>query len=79
MYQDYFTGDNALFFDSSDDEKRRFREALTFRHPEAPGSFLFCAWHGKVRHMTLRLHFSSPIEPGEAVYIVYAGPKLTRR
>ncbi len=79
IYQDYFTGDNALFSDSSDDEKRRFREALTFPHPETPGDFLFCTWHGKVRHLTLRLHFSWPIEPGEPVYVVYAGPKLTRR
>ena len=80
IYQDYFTGgDNALFSDSSDDEKRGFREALMFPHPNEPGSSLFCSWHGKVRHMTLRLHFSWPIESGRPVYIVYAGPKLTKR
>ena len=79
IYQDYFTGDNALFSDSSDDEKHRFREALTFPHPNERGNSLFCTWHGKVRHLTLRLHFSWPIESGEPVYVVYAGPKLTRR
>ena len=79
IYQDYFTGDNALFSDSSDDEKSRFREALTFPHPNEPGSSLFSPWHGKVRQMTLRLHFSWPIESGKPVYVVYAGPKLTRR
>jgi len=79
IYQDYFTGDDALFSDSSDQEKRRFREALTFPHPGEPGSFLFCPWHGKVRHMTLRLHFSWPVEAGRPVYVVYAGPKLTKR
>ena len=79
IYRDYFTGDNALFSDSSDTEKRRFRRALTFLHAEAPGGALFCTWHGKVRHMTLRLHFSWPIGAGEPVYVVYAGPKLTRR
>ena len=79
IYQDYFTGDNALFSDSSDDEKHRFRGALTFPHPDAPGESLFCTWHGKVRHLTLRLHFSWPIEPGRPLYVVYAGPKLTRR
>ena len=62
LYQAYFTGDNALFSDSSDKEKRRFGEALTFPHPGAPGSSLSCPWHGKVRHMTLRLHFSWPVE-----------------
>ena len=79
IYQDYFTGDNALFSDSSDEEKRGFREALTFPHPNEPGSHLVCTWHGKVRHMTLRLHFSWPIESGKPVYVVYAGPKLTKR
>ena len=80
IYQDYFTGgDNALFSDSSDDEKGDFGEALTFPHPDEPGSFLFCTWHGKVRHMTLRLHFSWPIACGKPVYVVYAGPKLTKR
>lgn len=80
IYQDHFTGgDNALFSDSSDDEKRAFREALTFPHPNDPGSHLLCSWHGKVRHMTLRFHFSWPIEPGKPVYVVYAGPKLTKR
>ena len=79
IYRDYFVGDNALFSDSSDSEKRSFRTGLTFPHPDKPGESLFCTWHGKVRHMTLRLHFSWPIRAGEPVYVVYAGPKLTRR
>ena len=79
IYQDYFTGDDALFSDSSDKEKRRFREALTFPHPGERGSSLFCPWHGKVRHMTLRLHFSWPVRADRPVYVVYAGPKLTKR
>ena len=29
--------------------------------------------------MTLRLHFSWPVRAGEPVYVVYAGPKLTKR
>ena len=70
-----------MFSDSSDKEtrKRRFREALTFPHPGERGSSLFCPWHGKVRHMTLRLHFSWPVRAGRPVYVVYAGPKLTKR
>ena len=79
IYQDYFTGDGALFTDSSDDEKRRFRVALTFPHPGEPGNSLFCPWHGKVRQMTLRLHFSWPVRAGRPVDVVYAGPKLTKR
>ena len=79
IYQNYFTGDNALFSDSSDYEKHHFRTELTFPHPDKPGESLFCTWHGKVRHLTLRLYFSWPVRANEPVYIVYAGPKLTKR
>ena len=79
IYQDFFTGEKALFSDSSDPEKRDFRKELTFSHPNDPKKSLFCTWHGKVSHGTLRLHFSWPIRSGEPVYIVYAGPKITRR
>lgn len=79
IYRDYFTGDKALFSDSSDTEKRDFREKLTFPHPDSPGKPLFCPWHGKESHKTLRLHFSWPMQAGEPVYVVYAGPKITKR
>lgn len=80
IYQKHFTGSkNALFSDSSDDEKSSFRNQLTFPHPNAPGKSLFCPWHGKERHMKLRLHFSWPIKFGKPVYVVYVGPKITRR
>ena len=78
-YQAYFTGDRALFSDSSRSEKRDFRQQLTFAHPDDPQSSLFCTWHGKVSHLTLRLHFSWPIEDQKPVYVIYAGPKITKR
>ena len=79
IYQDHFTGDRGSFSDSSDSEKRDFREALTFRRPDDTGESLFCTWHGKVRRPALRVHFSWPIRFGEPVYVVYAGPKITKR
>ena len=79
IYREYFAGEEALFSDSSDSEKRRFRARLTFPHPDRQGESMFCTWHGKVRHMTLRLHFSWPVRANEPVYVVYAGPKLTKR
>ncbi len=79
IYENYFTGKNALFSDSSDQEKQRFRKKLTFPHPKRPGHKLFCPYHGKEKHSLLRLHFSWPIQPGEPVYVVYIGPKLTKR
>ncbi|MCY3818840.1 MAG: hypothetical protein OXH52_05670 [Gammaproteobacteria bacterium] len=47
-----------------------------FRDPMAS---LFCPWHGKVSRLTLRLHFSWPVEAGRPIYVVYAGPKITSR
>ena len=79
LHKDYFTGDNALFTDSSDTEKRSFRNQLTFPHPTDIGKTLLCTWHGKVRHMNLRLHYSWSERAGEPVHIVYVGPKITRR
>lgn len=81
IYQDYFTGidDQGWFSDSSESEMQQFRRVLMFPHPDEPGTSLSCTWHGKVRHPELRLHFSWPIRSGEPVYVVYAGPKLTKR
>ncbi len=75
----YFMGDRALFSNSSETEKHEFQQQLTFPHPEYPERTLFCPWHGKVSHGTLRLHFSWPIVANEPVYVVYAGPKITKR
>ena len=79
IYRDHFTGKDSWFSDSSDSEKSNFRKKLTFPHPDAPGKQLFCPWHGKIRHMTLRLHYSWSGKSGEPVYVVYAGQKLTKR
>ena len=77
--QEHFTGERALFSDSSKSEKQKFRKNLTFGDPEEPGAILFCPWHGKVSHLTLRLHFYWPPQPGKPVPIVYVGPKITKR
>ncbi len=79
MYKDYFTGGNALFSDSSDTEKRNFKENLTFPHPHNLKESLFCPWHGKERRNIIRLHFSWPIRAGKPVYVVYVGPKITKK
>ena len=77
MYQSYFTGDSALFSDSSDTEKNDFDKELTFHDPSIPGRYLFCPWHGKAADF--RIHFSWPVRFGEPVYVVYVGLKITRR
>ncbi|MDE2930064.1 MAG: hypothetical protein OXQ27_03975 [Chloroflexota bacterium] len=81
IYQQHFTGDRSWFSDSSDTEKSKFKEALTFPHPDKEGEFLFCTWHGKagMPQQPLRIHFSWPVSANESLYIAYVGPKLTRR
>lgn len=79
LYSDHFTGDKAWFSDSSDPEKAQFREALTFQHPKNRGENLFCSWHGKVKTPQIRIHFSWPIRSDTPLYVVYVGPKLTKR
>ena len=79
LYRTHFTGDNAWFSDSSDREKSEFREDLTFSDPTRVEESLFCTWHGKVRRLQLRIHFSWPIRANEPLCIVYIGPKITKR
>lgn len=83
IYQNFFTGKKegggrgAAFTDSKDNKK--FKKEMTFKHPQDAGKNLFCPWHGKVQTPQIRIHFSWPVKAGEPVYIVYVGPKITKR
>ena len=79
LYQKHFTGAKAWFSDSSTSEKNDFEEELTFRNPSARDDSLFCTWHGKVKWPQLRIHFSWPVRAAEPLYVVYVGPKITKR
>lgn len=85
LYQDFFTGKKgkggrgALFSDSSDSEKGKFKQKMTFDHPDKQGKSIFCPWHGKVQTPQLRVHFSWPVRAREPLYVVYVGPKITKR
>lgn len=79
LYQDYFTGDKAWFSDSSTAEKLEFQSELTFKHPDVKGKTLFCSWHGKVKTPQLRIHFTWPVCVTDPFYVVYVGPKKTKR
>lgn len=78
LVEQYFTGDSALFSDSSDSEKRQFRRQLTFRDESLPGGRTICGWHGKMKRHTIRFHFSWPVRANERISVVYVGPKLTK-
>lgn len=75
----HFAGTEAWFSDSSPTEQAEFRRELTFRHPAKAGEALFCTWHGKVKTPQLRIHFSWPVHVSEPLYVVYIGPKITKR
>lgn len=79
LYQQHFTGDMGWFSDESDANKADFETDLTFPNPDAPGEALFCSWHGKVKTPQYRIHFSWPVTAASPVYVVYVGPKRTKR
>lgn len=79
IIENFFHGDNALFSDSSPTEKRDFKNEMTFPHPIDSGKKLFCTWHGKVSTQSMRFHFSWPARSGEQIYVVYVGPKITKK
>lgn len=84
IYQNFFTGKKeggghgATFTDSSDGEKIKFKNELTFKHQDDSSKTIFCTWHGKVQTPQLRVHFSWPVRSDEPLYIVYVGPKITK-
>lgn len=79
LYAEHFTGGNAMFSDSSDTEKSKFRKKLTFPHPEKRGQTALCGWHGKVNNPPFRMHFCWPFQRGGRFHVVYIGWKLTAR
>ncbi|MCK0165743.1 hypothetical protein [Marinobacter sp. S6332] len=78
IYQQYFTGGNAWYSDSSNREKSDFENDMTFRLPGGEGESLFAPFHGKVQTPQLRIHFSWPIKTGTPLYVLYVGPKITK-
>lgn len=78
IHRDYFQGDTALFSDSSSSEKNKFRNEMTFSHPENPANELFCTWHGKERRSNLRMHYWWSGVASDPVYVVYIGPKIAK-
>ena len=79
LYNLHFFGDKALFSDSSTREKTEFQQELTFPNPYKAGERLFCTWHGKVKTPQIRVHYHWNISADEPVYVMYVGPKITKR
>lgn len=79
LYHQHFTGDKGWFSDESAANKAEFEHDLTFPNPDVPGQNLFCSWHGKVKSPQYRIHFSWPVTAASPVYVVYVGPKITKR
>ncbi len=73
IYQLYFTGEKAWFSDSSDTEKQKFKEDLTFVHPGRPRekNILYLAREGEVSAVSYSFLLASDC--------VYAGLRGLRR
>lgn len=79
LIQDHFGGEKKWFSDSSDTEKQTLKHRLTFPHPTRNDQDLFCPWHGKVNTPQLRIHFTWPVTSDNPLFVMYVGPKLTKR
>jgi hypothetical protein len=79
LLQTHFAGEKSWFSDSSDGEKIDFRNELTFPHPTKSGQTIFATWHGKIKIKQLRIHYLHDFRADEPVYVVYIGPKITKR
>ncbi len=79
LLNNYFRRQNALFSDSSDQEKNdpNLRSRMIF--PDPNGNQLECFWHGKINKRQYRIHFTYPITQDRPLYVAYIGPKLTKR
>lgn len=79
LWLDYTNGENALFSDESDTNKRTFRKDMTFPDPDDATGKLFCPFHGKIKSQQFRIHFDWPPPDGHSrLKIVYIGPKITK-
>lgn len=79
LHKEHLQGSGSHFSDSSDTEKRDFKNQLTFPNPDGADSPLFCPWHAKVSTGVFRIHFTFPISHDKDLVVVYAGPKITKR
>lgn len=79
LRSEHFEGKKAWFTDSSDSEKVDFRSELTFAHPRIAGEKLFCPWHAKVKTPQLRIHYYDRFSASDPLFVVYVGPKITKR
>jgi hypothetical protein len=79
IVQTHFTGDKAWFTDESEQNKRTFRNEMTFSDPDNGTRRIFCPWHGKIKSPQYRIHFDWPAAPqSKHIKVVYIGPKIAK-
>lgn len=72
-------GNTPLFKPESADNRRNFKNELTFQDPSDNSKYLDCHWHGKIQTPQIRIHFEWPTPRGQReIKIVYIGPKITK-
>ena len=78
LYRNYFSGGVAWYSDSSDKEKKDFKNEMTFPHPDRKGESIFAPFHGKVQTPQMRVHISWPVTADKSLFVLYVGPKITK-
>ena len=82
-YQDlhklYFRGDDPIFRDESTENKRKFKNELTFKRRN--GQKYKAAWHSRKISQKFRLHFEwqNLKKNQKQIEIFYFGPKITKK
>ncbi len=78
LIANFFSGSAARFTDESATNKHKYRAEMTFPDPDAPGSTVFCPFHGKINQPAYRIHIRWPLEAQhDKILIAYIGPKIT--
>lgn len=75
LVQKFFVGEEAPFTDESEGNKRKFKDAMTFRD-DSTAEDVVCFWHGKIKSPVYRIHFEWPAKRPRVMYI---GPKISKR
>ena len=78
LFELYFKGDDPIFRDESRENKRKFKNELTFKRKT--GLSYKATWHSKKISQKFRLHFEWPIKKNQKkAEIFYFGLKITKK
>lgn len=83
LLANYFSGTcgtkTPIFKPETPNNRRSFKQAMTFPDPTDGSKTIFCHWHGKIQTPQTRIHFEWPRPKGQReIKVVYIGPKISK-